>query len=94
MSYYRIKDHEVLLTVKVRVHAQCTRIQEINDDVVKIALNAAPLEGEANAELVHFISGLFKIPKKEVVIVSGLKARQKVVKLPLTESFKTWLKNE
>jgi len=48
--------------------------------VVRVA--APPDKGRANEELVRFLSKLLDIPRGSVELVSGLKNRHKVVRLP------------
>jgi uncharacterized protein (TIGR00251 family) len=48
---------------------------------ILIRLAAPPVEGAANTELVAFLSDLFAVPKRNVVIVSGDKSRQKRVRI-------------
>lgn len=90
--FYQIRDEGVWLTVKVRTNAPRSMVQEVTPSVVKIALHAAPVDGEANLELINFLADLFGIIKKEVVIIRGLRSHQKIIKFPYSEGFKTWLK--
>ena len=46
--------------------------------VLKIALNARPIEGEANRELIRFLKKEFNC---EVEIIRGLKSRKKIVRI-------------
>ena len=47
-----------------------------NRKVYKIILNAKPVEGEANKELIKFLS---KELKKQVRIISGFKNKEKII---------------
>jgi hypothetical protein len=44
---------------------------------LKLAISAPPVEGKANKEVIAFLAGFFKIPKKEITIVGGLQSREK-----------------
>ena len=46
---------------------------------LKWGINAAPVDGEANAELVFQLSRFFGLPQSEIEIISGQKSRSKVV---------------
>jgi uncharacterized protein len=46
---------------------------------LKVRLAARAVDGNANQELIAFLSDHFKVPKRSVRIVSGLRSRQKRV---------------
>ncbi len=48
---------------------------------LKIAVQAPPIEGRANAALIAFFAELFGIPKNSVELMSGELARSKVFRL-------------
>lgn len=52
---------------------------EGSDAVLKIALQAPPVEGRANAALIKFLSELLKIPRSAIEITAGQTARNKTV---------------
>jgi len=53
----------------------------VTAEELRLRLAAPPVEGEANAELVRFLSKLFRLPKSDVVILSGARGRNKRVLL-------------
>jgi uncharacterized protein (TIGR00251 family) len=76
--------------VRVRVRAQprASRdaIVDVVDDgrggvAVKVAVTAAPVEGEANAALVSLFAKLFGVPKRDVSISSGETGRNKAIEV-------------
>lgn len=67
-----------LIKVTVKPKSQKTEVLEQGEDFYKIAIKAPPDKGKANKELVKF---LHKITKKRVTIVSGLKSKEKMVRL-------------
>lgn len=48
---------------------------------IKIKITSPPVDGEANAGLIEFLSKLFKIPKRDITLVKGETNRHKVVEL-------------
>ena len=46
-----------------------------------VRLNAAPVDGAANAELIEVLSDVLDVPKRAVSIVSGERSRQKRVQI-------------
>ena len=53
----------------------------IRDGALLVRLNAPPVEGAANAELIDVLARLFDIPKRNVTIVQGERSRIKRVRL-------------
>ena len=46
-----------------------------------VRLNAAPVDGAANAELIDVLADVLSVPKRAVSIVSGERSRQKRVRV-------------
>lgn len=69
------------VTFRVRVVPRASRdkIAGIHDGAVRIRLTAPPVEGAANEALVAFLSSVLRVPKREIELVSGQAARNKVV---------------
>ncbi len=71
----------VTLKIKVQPRAGRNVVQGILGDALKVALTAAPVDGEANREVVDFIAQVFKVKTAQVKIQSGEKSRNKTVKI-------------
>ena len=71
----------IVLTIKVIPNAKKQKIKLEASGELKFHLNAPPVDGKANEELVLFFSKALKIPKKSVVILSGLTTRIKRIAL-------------
>ena len=56
---------------------------------VKIRLAAPPVEGKANAALIEFLAAHYGVPRRNVVIVSGLKSRRKKISIEGAGEWKT-----
>jgi len=67
-----------ILSITVKPNQPETKILEQAGDDLKIALNAKPIEGEANNELIKFLSKEFKA---NVEIIRGKTGRKKIVRL-------------
>lgn len=68
-----------LLRVKVIPKASKSEIVGWEGEVLKVRLKAVPEKGEANEELIRFLSREFKIPKSSITIVRGHTSREKTV---------------
>ena len=71
----------ILIDVRVIPRAGRSGIAGIRDDALVVRLNAPPVEGAANAELVEVMAKALGVPKRAVTIVSGERSRQKRVRV-------------
>lgn len=78
-----IKDTEngAVFKVKVQPRAAKNEIVGLLDDAVKLRITAPPVDGAANEAVVKFFSGLFRVPKNAVRIMSGETSRSKTVEI-------------
>ena len=53
----------------------------LRDGILLVRLAAAPVDGAANDELVALIARALHIPKRDVTIVSGERARSKRIRI-------------
>lgn len=65
--------------VRVQPRSSKNAVLRMEDGSLKIKLKAAPVDGEANRELVAYLSSLLKIPKRDIQIISGDTGRNKIV---------------
>lgn len=49
--------------------------------LVKVHLRAPAVDGKANAALVQFLAGYFKVKTSQVEVIKGLKSRHKVINI-------------
>ena len=70
-------------TVSVRVVPRASRegVAGFEGGVVRIRLNAPPVEGQANEALVRFLSKALGVPKSRIALVAGGKGRNKIVRV-------------
>lgn len=71
----------VSLKVKVQPRASKNALVGLIGDSLKLALTSPPVEGAANEACAEFFARLGGVPKSRVTIVSGLKSRDKVVRI-------------
>lgn len=69
------------IKIKVSTNANKTQFSKIENGVLKILLNAQPVDGKANSELISFLSKKLKIPKKNLEISSGETSKNKKIKV-------------
>ncbi|TAH49569.1 MAG: YggU family protein [Chloroflexota bacterium] len=71
----------VTFAVKVIPRAKRDEMVGIENDALKIRLNAPPVEGRANEALVKFLAQTLNIARANVEIVRGETSRNKVVRV-------------
>ena len=87
-------DKGIMLSVRVTPNAKRNAIDGLwNGMFVRIFLNAPAVDGKANEALVDFLSDVWHIRRKDIVIVSGYTARNKVLLITETEKYE-WLKQK
>jgi len=70
-----------VLTVKACPRANRTEVAGIDADWIRVRIQAPPVDGKANAELIRFFTEKLDLPKRSVEIMSGDTGRVKRVKL-------------
>ena len=71
----------VLIDVRVIPRTKGSGIAGHRGDAVLVRLQAPPVDGAANTELIEVLSGVLGVPRRDISIVSGDRARQKRVKV-------------
>lgn len=54
----------------------------LHDNELKITITAPPIDGQANAHLLKFLSKVFKVPKSQIQLEKGELSRHKQVRIP------------
>ena len=72
----------IRLRIFLQPKASKDRIAGIHDDELKITITAPPVDGQANAHLLKFLSKSFKVPKSSIILEKGELSRHKQVWIP------------
>ncbi|MBX7105999.1 MAG: DUF167 domain-containing protein [Gemmataceae bacterium] len=74
-----IRDHTEGVTFEVRVQpgAKKSRILGENEGVLRLAVNAPPVDGAANETVVEFLRDVWGLRRSQIEIISGFKSRGK-----------------
>lgn len=73
------------LAVQVAPNARQSEVAGMSDGLLRIRLQAQPIEGRANLELTRFLASRLGLPKSAVTVVQGMSARRKTVELRLEQ---------
>ncbi len=72
-----VGDDTALIKLYVQPKSSRAAIVGIHDDMVKLCITAAPVDGKANKAVIAFMAKFLHVPKKEVNIISGERSRKK-----------------
>ncbi|SFP66751.1 DUF167 domain-containing protein [Hydrogenimonas thermophila] len=89
--WFNMQEEYVELFISARPASSKNEIVGIFNDTLKIKVKAPAVEGAANKELVKFISKQFKVPKSEILFISGETSKRKCIRLPRTEQLEAWI---
>ncbi|VEI58530.1 Uncharacterised ACR, YggU family COG1872 [Pasteurella multocida] len=70
------------LRIFLQPKASKDQIVGLHDDELKITITAPPIDGQANAHLLKFLSKTFKVPKSSIVLEKGELNRHKQILVP------------
>jgi uncharacterized protein (TIGR00251 family) len=77
----------VRIRVRVKPRASKSRILQVREGALEIAVAAPPIDGEANSELIRTLAAALSHAKSSIEIVSGEGSRSKLVAIAgLTEA--------
>jgi len=79
---FKLHDGKKGAAIAVRVTTRATRNQIIgalSDGTIKIHIAAAPTEGQANEELLTFLSNVLEVPRNRIEVVAGDTGRDKLI---------------
>jgi len=71
----------IVIDVRVIPRAGRSGVAGVRDNAVLVRLNAPPVAGAANAELIEVLADALDVPKRAIAIVSGDRSRQKRVRI-------------
>jgi uncharacterized protein len=69
----------VVFLVQVLPRSSQCKLVGCQGDFIKIKITAPPVDGRANEECIRFLADVLGVKKDQVQILSGLKAKKKVI---------------
>jgi len=82
-----VKDSRDGATISIRVSPRASRtaitgiLGEGDAAVLKVALQAPPVDGRANAALIEFMAEVLDVPRSAVEVVGGQQSRNKMFRI-------------
>ena len=72
---------ELILDLHVQPRAARNEIVGYFGDRLKVRITAPPVDGKANQHLIAFLTAVFQVPKRYVVLLAGESGRDKWVRI-------------
>lgn len=69
------------IKIYVQPNSSLSQVVGMHGDAVKIKIKAPPVDGEANEEIIRFLSDYLKISKKNISLKHGLSGRHKLIEI-------------
>ncbi len=76
------QEEHLRLRIFLQPKASKDQIVGLHDNELKITITAPPIDGQANAHLLKFLSKTFKVPKSSIVLEKGELNRHKQILIP------------
>ena len=86
--FLRVVGNNVLIEINVKPNAKESEILGIEEGLLKVSIDAPPVDGKANTEVISFMSSKFGIKKSYVSVIKGQTAHHKTVQ------FENWTKEK
>ncbi|KAI1904148.1 hypothetical protein AGOR_G00002700 [Albula goreensis] len=71
----------ICIAIHAKPGSKQNAITDVSPEAVGVAIAAPPSEGEANAELVRYLSKVLELKKSEVTLDRGCRSREKLIKV-------------
>ena len=68
------------IVVKVVANARRPGVSD-EGDILKVRVDAPPVEGKANKRLIEILSEYYNKPRSSFKIISGLKSKHKIIEI-------------
>ena len=75
------RDGALRFAVHVQPRASRSEIAGVHGDAMKVRLEAAPVDGAANAALIDLLADAFGVSRRQVQVVNGEHSRRKLVEV-------------
>ena len=69
------------IKIKVIPRSSDSHIEEGLDGNLRVKLKSAPVQGQANQELIKLLSKYYKVSKSQIKIIKGQTSKNKVVEI-------------
>jgi len=86
MAWFQWNADALLLQLHIQPGARHNQVVALHGDRLKLKINAPPVDGRANEELIEYLSQCFDTSKSNVTLVRGVQGRSKTVCIAQVQS--------
>ena len=65
------------MVIRAKPTGKQNRIVSVSGPALEVELAAKPQNGEANSELIDYVSDLLRVKKRDLQLITGMKSRDK-----------------
>lgn len=91
MAFYKWQKTDLILHIQIQPTSSKDEVVGIIGENLKIKITAPPIDGKANEHLRCFIANLFKVPKKQVLILKGETNKIKTILIKQPQHLPAWI---
>lgn len=88
---FQWRGNALTLHIHIQPNASKNAFAGLHDGHLKISVQAPPIEGKANSQLILFLSKLFSVPKSAVRLQQGSRSRYKKVVIDNPKHLPDWI---
>lgn len=81
-NIFNIINKQKVINIKVITKSSVNKIY-FENNIIKVKIREIPENGKANSSIIDLFSKTFKIPKKNILIIKGLKSSNKTIQFLL-----------
>lgn len=70
-----------IIKIKVLPRSSRNQIIKLSEDSFKLKITSAPVDGEANKQVIKFLSKEWKISKSKIKIIRGETSKNKILEI-------------
>lgn len=67
----------LLIAIRAKPTGKRNRIVSVSGPALEVELTAKPQNGEANSELIEYVSDFLRVKKRDLQLITGMKSRDK-----------------
>lgn len=71
------QDGGILMAIRAKPTGKQNRIVSVSGPALEVELAAKPQNGEANSELIDYVSDFLRVKKRDLQLITGMKSRDK-----------------
>ncbi len=84
---------DIILDVRIQPRASKDEIVGFHGNRLKIRITAPPVDGRANQHLIAYLASVFKVPRRDIVLLAGETGREKRIKVISPSVMPVWLQS-